>query len=170
MNPALFRPAVMRAAVMRAAGFVVIWVVLSGVGNPTDLVAGAAAALAATWASLMLLPPGKSRLQPTATAWFALRFLRQSVVAGVDVARRALDPRLPLHPGFVLYPVGLPPGPARNTFTALMSLLPGTVPIGAHSTGKLLIHCLDAGQPVAAQLAAEEAAFVQVIGEAPRHV
>jgi multicomponent Na+:H+ antiporter subunit E len=71
-----------------------------------------------------------------------------------------------LHPGFVVYPVGLPPGPARNMFTALMSLLPGTVPAGSDEKGGLLVHCLDAEQPVAAQLAAEEEAFARVIAEA----
>jgi multicomponent Na+:H+ antiporter subunit E len=161
MNLALFRP-----AVVRAAGFLVVWIVLTG-GNPADLGAGAVAALAATWASLRLLPPSTSRMQLSAFARLVLRFLRQSVVAGVDVARRALDPRLPLHPGFVVYPVGLPRGPARHVFTTLMSLLPGTVPTGADARSQLLVHCLDSEQPVAAQLAAEEAVFARVIAEAP---
>jgi multicomponent Na+:H+ antiporter subunit E len=106
-------------------------------------------------------------MQLSAFARLVLRFLRQSVVAGVDVARRALDPRLPLHPGFVVYPVGLPRGPARHVFTTLMSLLPGTVPTGADARSQLLVHCLDSEQPVAAQLAAEEAVFARVIAEAP---
>jgi multicomponent Na+:H+ antiporter subunit E len=152
--------------VVRAAGFLVVWIVLTG-GNPADLGAGAVAALAATWASLRLLPPSTSRMQLSAFARLVLRFLRQSVVAGVDVARRALDPRLPLHPGFVVYPVGLPRGPARHVFTTLMSLLPGTVPTGADARSQLLVHCLDSEQPVAAQLAAEEAVFARVIAEAP---
>jgi hypothetical protein len=38
------------------------------------------------------------------------------------------------------------------------------LPVGTDASGGLLIHCLDVGQPVAAQLAAEEALFVQVIG------
>jgi len=88
----------------------------------------------------------------------ALRFVRQSVVAGADVAWRALDPRLPLRPGFVAYPVRFPPGAARNAFTTLTSLLPGTVPAGAQG-GELVYHCLDVGQPVVSQLAAEEAAL-----------
>jgi multicomponent Na+:H+ antiporter subunit E len=161
MNLALFRP-----AVVRAVGFLIVWIVLTG-GNPADLGAGAVAALAATWASLRLLPPSTSRMQLSAFARLVLRFLRQSVVAGVDVARRALDPRLPLHPGFVVYPVGLPRGPARHVFTTLMSLLPGTVPTGADARSQLLVHCLDSEQPVAAQLAAEEAVFARVIAEAP---
>jgi len=161
MKPVLFRP-----GSVRAASFFVLWMTLTG-GNPADLVIGAMAALAATWASLRLLPPGKSRVRPAALAGLTLRFLHQSVVAGVDVARRALDPRLPLNPGFVVYPAGLPRGPASNMFTTLMSLLPGTVPAGSDEKGELLIHCLDVEQPVAAQLAAEEALFVRAIGGAP---
>ena len=86
------------------------------------------AVVAATWTSLHLLPPGGARGSPAALRRLALRFLYQSVVAGADVARRALDPRLPLRPGFVAYPVGFPPGAARNVFATLTSLLPGTVP------------------------------------------
>jgi multicomponent Na+:H+ antiporter subunit E len=52
-------------------------------------------------------------------------------------------------------------------FTTLMSLLPGTVPTGADTRSQLLVHCLDAEQPVIAQLAAEEALFARVIAEAP---
>jgi len=159
VRPALFWP-----ATKRAAGFFALWVMLTA-GYPTDLVAGAAAACAATWVSLLLLPPGSSGVQIPALTRLVLRFLRQSVVAGVDVARRALDPRLPLRPGFVSYPVGLRPGPARHMFTMLMSLLPGTVPMGSVETRGLLIHCLDTKQPVAAQLAEEEALFVHAIGK-----
>jgi multicomponent Na+:H+ antiporter subunit E len=153
-------------AVTRAVAFLVGWIILTGC-NPGDLGAGVVAALAATWASLRLLPPNTSRIHLRAFARLVLRFLHQSVVAGVDVARRALDPRLPLTPGFVVYPVGLPPGPARSMFTTLMSLLPGTVPTGADARSQLLIHCLDAEQPITAQLAAEEAIFTRAIAEAP---
>jgi multicomponent Na+:H+ antiporter subunit E len=148
-------------------GFLILWIILSG-GNSAeaDLVPGAAGALAATWASLRLSAPGFGRVRPAALGGLVLRFLSQSAVAGVDVARRALDPRLPLRPGLVLYAAGLPPGVARSSFITLMSLLPGTVPSGSDERGGLLIHCLDVEQPVVAQLAAEEALFVRAIGEA----
>jgi multicomponent Na+:H+ antiporter subunit E len=152
-------------AAVRALGFMAIWTALSG-GSAGDLLPGIVAALAASWASLRLLPPGSARLQPRALAEFVLRFLLQSVLAGADVARRALDPRLPLRPGFVRYPVGLPAGARRNTFATLTSLLPGTLPLGADEGGALVIHCLDTGQPVAAQLAAEEAMLLRIIGAA----
>jgi multicomponent Na+:H+ antiporter subunit E len=151
----------LRPAAVRAVGFFAIWVALSG-----GLLPGIVAALAATWISLRLLPPDTTRLQPLALGKYVLRFLVQSLHAGADVARRALDPRLPLRPGFVRYPVGLPAGGRRNTFTTLTSLLPGTLPVGADESGALLIHCLDTGQPVAAQLAAEEALLARIIGAA----
>jgi multicomponent Na+:H+ antiporter subunit E len=161
MNPALSR-----SAVRRAVGFFGAWVVLSGYAL-VDLVPGVIAALAATWVSLRLLPSGPNRMQPLALSKVALRFLRESVLAGADVARRALDPKLPLDPGFMPYSTDLPPGTARNALTALMSLLPGTVPVGSDRNGALVIHCLDIRQPVTAQLAAEEALLVRVIGGAP---
>jgi len=130
--------------------------------DPFDLLAGMAAAAAATWTSLRLLPPGGAPPSPAAMARLAPRFLWQSIIAGADVARRALDPRLPLRPGFVAYPVRFPPGTARNVFTTLTSLLPGTVP-AADENGKLVYHCLDVDQPVLSQLAAEEAALARTL-------
>ena len=45
-----------RAAVLRGIGFLVFWVLLAG-PDPSGLVAGILAAVAAGWASLRLLPP-----------------------------------------------------------------------------------------------------------------
>jgi multicomponent Na+:H+ antiporter subunit E len=108
------------------------------------------------------MPPSESRPSLIALASLALRFLRQSLVAGADVAWRALDPRLPLRTGFVSYPVRFPPGPARNAFTTLTSLLPGTVPAGGES-GQVVYHCLDVDQPIVSQLAADEAALARAL-------
>jgi multicomponent Na+:H+ antiporter subunit E len=149
-------------ACARAAAFLALWLVLAG-ADVADLPAAAVAVVAATWASLRLLPPGSSRLSPSALAKLTLRFAYQSVAAGVDVAWRALDPRLPLRPGFVRYPVRFPPGAARNAFTTLTSLLPGTVPAGAER-GLIVYHCLDVEQPVTSQLAAEEAVLARALG------
>ena len=152
------------AAIVRAVWFLILWLALAG-ADPADLVAAAGAIVAATWTSLHLLPPSRSRRSPAAIVRLALRFLYESVVAGVDVARRALDPRLPLRPGLMVYPVRFPPGRWRNTFAALTSLLPGTVPAGDQN-GQLVYHCLDVDQPVASQLAAEESALAQAIRHA----
>jgi multicomponent Na+:H+ antiporter subunit E len=151
-------------AAVRAVGLLGFWLLLTG-ANTADLPAGIPAVGAATWASLRLLPPGARRARVVALAGIALRIARQSLAAGVDVARRALSPRLPLRPGFVSHPLRFPPGPARDAFCTLTSLLPGSVPSGTDANGALWVHCLDLDQPVAAQLAADEARLARALGE-----
>jgi len=148
-------------AIVRGAGFLGLWIVLIGL-DPLDLAVGVVTAAVASWASLRLLPPETQRVRLAAVPALALRFVWQSVVAGVDVARRAFAPRMPLKPGFVVYPTRYPRGPARNTFASLTSLLPGTVPVRDDERG-LEYHCLDVGQPVTEQLAAEEDAVARAL-------
>ncbi|WP_245286828.1 Na+/H+ antiporter subunit E [Bradyrhizobium sp. Tv2a-2] len=149
------------SAASRAAWFSCLWLVLAG-ADIGDIPAATAAVVAATWTSLRLLEPSTSRRSLRAILQLVFFFLVHSIVAGADVARRALDPRLPLRPGFVAYPTRLPRGLRRNVFTTLTSLLPGTVPTGERD-GQLFYHCLDIEQPVLAELAAEEAALVRAL-------
>ena len=147
----------------RAILFLAFWFMIAG-HDPADLPIGLFAAALATWTSLRLLPPVKVKLRLPALATFTLHFMRQSMSAGVEVAWRAFSPRLPLDPGFVVYPCRLRSTGARSAFCAVSSLLPGTLPAGADENGVLLVHCLDVGQPVTANLAAEEALFSRAIG------
>src|SRR5262249_53246483 len=152
------------AIVRRAVACLALWLTLVGVPGRAARPAGFVALGAATWASLRLLPPGRARFSPVALARLVWRFARQSIVAGADVAWRALDPRLPLRPGFVIYPARLPPGPALSAFCALTSLAPGTLPAGPDDNGAILVHCLDVGQPVASHLAADEQLLTRALG------
>ena len=158
-------PGTLGSAIFRGAGFFCFWLVLTD-ADTSDLAAGVAAAVAATWASLRLMPVQQWSLRPIKLVKFVLHFLRQSIVAGVDVAQRALDPRLRLRPGFVVYQAHLPPGTARDAFCAIVSLLPGTLPCGPAEGNGLTVHCLDVTQPVVEQLAAEEALCMQTLGGA----
>jgi multicomponent Na+:H+ antiporter subunit E len=146
-----------------------LWAALIGV-NPTDLAVGVPAAAAAAWVSLKVAPPTGRSLAYGALAASLLRLPWRSLVAGVDVARRALDPRMPLQTGFVKFTTRLPPGPAREAFRAAMSLQPGTLPVSGEADGPILFHCLDTDQPVVAQLAEEEARFLRILGPEPRDV
>ena len=152
-----------RNALPRAAIFFVFWLIVSGT-KPADFVVGALTAIAATWVSLLLLPAGQRRLNTVALARLVLRFPLQSITAGIDVARRAFARRPRLRPGFVVYRSRLAPGAARNAFTTLTSLLPGTLPSGADDRGGLVIHCLDTDQPVIEQLSTEEVLLLEVLG------
>ncbi len=146
------------AAMSRAACLFALWIVLMPSVKPADLAFGVLATALATWTSLRLLQPSDGHLRLLALLALAPHFLWQSVLAGIDVARRAFDPRMPLAPGFVEFPVGFPPGLSRNTFAAITSLLPGSVPCG--ETGDTLVyHCLDCRLPNVEQLKREERLF-----------
>jgi len=147
-----------RAAVERAAIYLALWFVLLPSTKPGDVVLGLAATAAATWISLRLLPPEGGRVRLGALMLQGPHFLWESVRGGIDVARRALAPRMTLEPGFVTSPTRLPRGLARNTFSTVASLMPGTLPAGEDGES-LVVHALDVSQPVAEQLGAEEQRF-----------
>ncbi len=144
-----------RSALLRGAAFYMLWLVLMQSLKLPDIAIGAGATAFATWASLRLLPPATGCLRFGRLLLLLPHFLWQSVRAGVDVARRALAPGLPLQPGMVRCPLGFGPGLARNTFATITSLLPGTVPCD-EVDGALVYHCLDTEQPVVEQLREEE--------------
>jgi multicomponent Na+:H+ antiporter subunit E len=148
----------------RFAFFFCIWLTVAN-WKIADTPVGVAASALALWISLPLMPPGdvnlRLRLVPLARLTF--RLLNCSIIAGVDVARRALLPRLDLNPGFVAVPLTLQPGDCRNVFLLYQSLQPGTLPTGAEG-GQLQVHCLDIGRPVLDGVAADEDLFKKAIG------
>ncbi|PPQ33897.1 Na+/H+ antiporter subunit E [Rhodopila globiformis] len=154
-------PAILR----RGAGFLALWLVLAGL-NPGDLPAAIVAVVAATWVSLRLLPPGDRIISLPGLGALAVRFPRQSLEAGIDVARRAFAPDLPLNVGTVGYTPRLPAGPARDAFLAYASLMPGTVPVSVNGGVTIMIHCLDTRQAVVQQMANDEARFIRMLGGA----
>lgn len=144
-----------RTALARGAWYFGLWLVLLPSVKPSDLTLGLAIAAAAAGVSLRLLPRSAGRLNFGALLALLPHFAWESVLAGVDVARRAFSRRMPLAPGFVDCPMAFPPGLARNTFASITSLLPGTVPAG-DGDETLVYHCLDVTQPVVEQLREEE--------------
>jgi multicomponent Na+:H+ antiporter subunit E len=156
------------AVLVRALLYFGIWIVVDQSAKPANLVIGVLASAAATWVSMRLLPPAGGRVRLAVLLALLPRFLWQSLVAGVDVARRAFSPRLPLAPGFVDYPVRLPRGSARNAFELISSLMPGSVPT-AETEATIEYHCLDTQQAVIGQLAAEEQAYARALVPGRRH-
>jgi multicomponent Na+:H+ antiporter subunit E len=147
--------------IIRGLGYFAVWVIFIGI-DPLDLAVGVPTAALAAWVSLRLLPPGSAGLRVGTALTLVPRFLWQSVVAGIDVARRALGPSVRIQPGFVRYPTALPRGARRNWFASISSLMPGTVPV-ADEPDALVYHCLDVSQPVVEQLRAEEEAWTPAL-------
>jgi len=115
-----------------------------------------------------LLPPESGSLRFGVLLALMPHLLWESVLAGIDVARRALSPRVALNSGLVNCPLGFPPGLARNTFATITSLLPGTVPVG-EGDELLVYHCLDVSQPVVEQLGVEERLLAEALVAGRRH-
>jgi multicomponent Na+:H+ antiporter subunit E len=156
-----------RAMLARALLYAGLWIVVDQSAKPTNLVVGMLTTIAATLVSLKLLPPERGRVRVGRLLVLLPRFLWQSLVAGLDVARRAFAPRLDLHPGFVDYRTQLPRGTARSAFELIASLMPGSVP-SSDGPRHIEFHALDTRQPVAEQLAAEERAYAPALQEGPR--
>jgi multicomponent Na+:H+ antiporter subunit E len=139
--------------------FLALWLLLAGV-KAADLPAAIAAIAAAVWASVRLMPPGALHVSPSGVVHLVARYPMDALVAGIDVARRALTPHMSLQPGFVVCSSHQHLGPAREAFLMFASLLPGTVPCDASDDRELLVHCVDVTQPIAAQMGRDEARFM----------
>lgn len=157
------------AAALRGLALFGLWLALHGGTAPADLAMGLVAAALATRASLRLLPPGPGRPAPLAGLRLALGVVRASVAAGLDIAFRALDPRLPIRPGEVAVPLALAAGPGRDGFRLLASLQPGTLPVGLDEAGRLVIHALDTRMPVECETRTAEALFAAALGRRDGH-
>jgi multicomponent Na+:H+ antiporter subunit E len=166
--PAVASGSPLSTALWRGAAYFLLWMLLMQSLKPGDLAMGVFACVGATWVSLRLLPPSFGGLRFGALLALLPHFLWESVLAGVDVARRALHPGLPLQPGFVTCPLGFPPGFARNTFATITSLMPGTVAAG-EAEGMLLYHCIDTTAPVVEQIWKEERLLARALVVRRRH-
>ena len=134
------------AASSHAVVFAALWWALTG-GAADSWLVGVPSILAATVASQRLWHRRTGWWSPLALLRFAVFFLRESVRGGVDVARRALHPDLPLHPGLVRLESRLPPGPPEVFLMNALSLMPGTLGVELRGTA-LTLHVLDEHSPV----------------------
>ncbi|MDR6951814.1 multisubunit Na+/H+ antiporter MnhE subunit [Ancylobacter sp. 3268] len=100
----------MAAFTARGAGFLLLWLVLTD-GSLAMVLPGLLAAGVAARVSLALLPPRPLRPAPVALLRFIGRLAVSMVAGGIDVARRAFSPSLPLAPGLLRYRPRTPPGP-----------------------------------------------------------
>ncbi len=143
--------------------FAVLWLVLTGAA-PDGLGFGLAAALAATWLSLVLLPPGSRAVSLFSLLPLVPGFVDRSIRGGFDVAWRALHPALPIRPDWYVHRTRLPPGGARVALGSVVSLLPGTLVAGSFGD-RLYVHCLTADEAIIRSVEAEEARIARTLSE-----
>jgi multicomponent Na+:H+ antiporter subunit E len=101
-----------------------VWLALNG---STGWLAGIGAAALAALAGAWLVPGAAHPWRPLQLVPFVAFFLGQSLRGGIDVARRALHPRMQVSPGWIEHPIWLPPGQPRTLMIGVVSLLPGSL-------------------------------------------
>lgn len=116
-----------------------VWMALNGV-QYLWLGLGTAAAGGAVAATLVPARPYPWKVHRL-LAFFAY-FVARSLQGGIDVAFRALHPRLPLQPVFEDYRMDLPPGQPRTLLVSVISLLPGTLSADLEGDDLLVVHSL----------------------------
>ncbi|MBK1702444.1 Na+/H+ antiporter subunit E [Thiococcus pfennigii] len=126
-------------------GFVLflIWLGLTGSADIQELMAGAAIAAAVVWLAI----PGGNRAGerlwslPRLIAYVPI-FLKNLILANLDVARRVLDPRLPINPGIVRIRTDLTAPYQRLILANSITLTPGTITLEMDGQD-MYIHWLD---------------------------
>lgn len=133
------RPAALAPRLGLLAG---LWVALVE-GHAGGLLAGLVALPLALWASFALEAPGGARVHLPGLLRLLPPFLWQALSGSLDVARRALQPRMRLAPGWLEARSWLPEESARLLLASLMSLVPGTLAVEVEGP-VLTLHVLDA--------------------------
>lgn len=123
---------------------VLLWYALAG---GTGWAFGLAAACLVAALVLWLVPAAPVALSSRGIVRFVGYFLYRSLLGGLDVAWRALDPRLPLDTRETFYPLQFSTPQERTLFMGVLSLLPGTLSCDLVN-GRLLVHSIS-GNPSA---------------------
>jgi multicomponent Na+:H+ antiporter subunit E len=127
---------------LRGLVLAALWWILAGRGAWDAWMLPLGTLMAALVTSLLCWPPQAGRLQPLGVLQLAGWFIWQSWRGGVDVARRALRPRMSLQPDFLSLPLRVRGEWARICFVWLVSLLPGTAAVRLEND-VLHLHVLD---------------------------
>lgn len=118
--------------------FLLLWLTLSSVqGWVFGIVGSATAALLA-----YRLPLAWPAIRPARLPACFGFFIVQLFVGGWDVARRALDPKLPIDPAWTTYTFFSSNPRVHQMLSALIGLMPGTL-ASHYQGGELHIHALD---------------------------
>lgn len=147
-----------------------VWTVLWGTYSPLSVVGGVVVGVLVSF--VFPLPP--LRMQVRVRPWPLLVllgvFLRDVLVASIEVARITLVPPKPLRNAMVQVPLRTESDIVLAVVAELVSLVPGTLVIEAHRPSHtLFLHVIDVRDPgkadrVRAQVWAQEARVVRAFG------
>jgi multicomponent Na+:H+ antiporter subunit E len=129
-----------------------IWWILTE-GEFDSWLVGIPAVLLGVVLSRVLRASSPNRYRLSAFIKFVPFFLIHSLRGGFDVAWRSCDPRLPIDPALIVYPLRLPShDSSRVFFAATLNLLPGTL-TAELGEDHLVVHLLTEADDILPRLA-----------------
>lgn len=140
--------------VLMSAGLALMWMMIAGQVHPAGFVVGFGFGLLA----LLLLRPRPPRihwrrlpLQLVMIPVYVLVLLWDILISSLDVARRALAPEMPLHPGIIAVETQ---DPQRREIIAALSahnitVTPGELVVDFEDVDTLYVHVLDLDKSLA---------------------
>jgi multicomponent Na+:H+ antiporter subunit E len=128
------------------------------VAVPTVLAAAALAGAVVPWPRRIVRPRPLLR--------FAGWFVEQSLRGGLEAARLALAPSMPLSPALRELTTRLPEGGARVLLAQAVSLTPGTLTVDLEGD-RLLLHVLDGGEGLERDVRELEERIAELVGLPP---
>ena len=143
--------------------FALLWLVLAGT-DPLSWIIGVPAVLFAAYAATRLSTLVGADPKPLQLLAFGPFFVWESILGGIDVARRVLGPRLRIDPALVSYRPRLRDPAAQVVFLDTISLLPGTLSADFRA-GVAEVHALDGDASVVAGLERLERRVAGLFGE-----
>lgn len=148
--------------ILRGALFTALWWILID-GESAAWVLGIPSVVAATLISLAFVPPSPWRIRPLGALRFGVYFLSKSLLSSVDVARRVFQPRIPIKPRLVRYPLRLREVKAQVIVANSASLMPGTLSVNL-ADNVLTLHVLDVNAPIMEEMKALEERVAAIFG------
>lgn len=143
-----------------------LWWMLSR-ANLSSLPFGAIAVAAALEVGRRLAPPPAQHMRWSRLPRFMVFFIAHSLRGGLDVAMRALRPRMGLQPGIVDLPLGTQGDGPRALAALVVCLMPGTLTTRLREQG-LRLHVLDRHADVEREVRRIEQEVAALFGE-PDH-
>jgi multicomponent Na+:H+ antiporter subunit E len=149
---------------VRLAGFALLWVLLTA-ASTKNLPLAATVILIATVASLRIWPAHPHRVRWSQLPGLLAFFLWNAIKGGMDVARRALSPGLPVAPELLDYPCRLHSESGRVWFTWMIGLMPGTASVQWRDGGRVVVHVIDRARYDHASLQRLEHKMAALLGD-----
>ncbi|MCW5889166.1 MAG: monovalent cation/H+ antiporter subunit E [bacterium] len=148
-----------------------VWVMLQADFTLGQLALGYLVAAGIVWACGNFAAPQVTLRRPTVALRLAWEFVREVVMANLQVAWIIVQPRPPIRPAFIVVPLDLRDDLEITAFANMITLTPGTLTVDvAPDRSALYVHCLavDDVDAVRAQLKRQfEAPLAQAVTCSP---